>query len=398
MGLNVREGSTRKKKQKHSQPEDSMPSEKKASVKESGRTPRKDVQGLTNDGCPVEVDEAAGENPLEPIAAKRLLLAHSKDQKPCGKESIEGDSGLPSPGGDPAMPALGKSRPCRSGPSDRWDSDDSSSEASTGTSSKTGTSSSYTGSDEDSDDVISESSHSGAEEPAAPPGPDNTTSDSNIQKELSGMSFEELLQLQNKVGTKLYNQMAYGSKAGQSTAENAEKKPRLNKNRPMEISAKKPVPFLRQVVPVKKKVHRDPRFDDLSGEYKPEIFEKTYSFINDIKKKEKQNIEQSLRKVKSADQKQKMQSFLQRLEHQEKAEQARQRQRERDLEFKKKQRELAKEGKKPFYLKKSEKRTLELADKYKDLKKSGKLENFLSKKRKRNAGKDRRRLPFRKDW
>lgn len=32
---------------------------------------------------------------------------------------------------------------------------------------------------------------------------------------------------------------------------------------------------------------RDPRFDDLSGEYKPEIFEKTYKFIDDIKQREK---------------------------------------------------------------------------------------------------------------
>lgn len=33
---------------------------------------------------------------------------------------------------------------------------------------------------------------------------------------------------------------------------------------------------------------RDPRFDDLSGEYKPEIFEKTYKFIDDIKHREKE--------------------------------------------------------------------------------------------------------------
>ena len=88
----------------------------------------------------------------------------------------------------------------------------------------------------------------------------------------------------------------------------------------MEISAKKPAPFLRQVVSVKKQVSeeilvyvdcvfnivssfmellvlclcfvlqtlRDPRFDDLSGEYKADIFESTYKFINDIKKKEKE--------------------------------------------------------------------------------------------------------------
>lgn len=85
----------------------------------------------------------------------------------------------------------------------------------------------------------------------------------------------------------------------------------------MEISAKRPAPFLRQVVAVRKPVSeeklqitlsssllfetlilslflfftqtlRDPRFDDLSGEYKPEIFEKTYKFINDIKHREKE--------------------------------------------------------------------------------------------------------------
>lgn len=36
------------------------------------------------------------------------------------------------------------------------------------------------------------------------------------------------------------------------------------------------------------KMQRDPRFDDLSGEYKPEIFEKTFKFINDIKLKERE--------------------------------------------------------------------------------------------------------------
>lgn len=80
------------------------------------------------------------------------------------------------------------------------------------------------------------------------------------------------------------------------------------------MCAKKPVPVLRQVATVRKpvsggtsrwlsacskrlyicllttclQVFRDPRFDDLSGEYKPEIFEKTYKFIDDIRSREKQ--------------------------------------------------------------------------------------------------------------
>lgn len=36
------------------------------------------------------------------------------------------------------------------------------------------------------------------------------------------------------------------------------------------------------------KVARDPRFDDLSGEYNAEVFDKTYQFLNDIRAKEKE--------------------------------------------------------------------------------------------------------------
>lgn len=45
--------------------------------------------------------------------------------------------------------------------------------------------------------------------------------------ELSNMSFEDIMKLQNKVGTKVYNEVAYGSNKSQVTG----KKKRLNKNR-----------------------------------------------------------------------------------------------------------------------------------------------------------------------
>ncbi|KAG9338068.1 hypothetical protein JZ751_027144 [Albula glossodonta] len=214
-------------------------------------------------------------------------------------------------------------------------------------------------------------------------------SEEDIKRELSTMSFEDIMTLQNKVGMKAYNEVAYGT----TSKEAQEKKKRLNRNRPMEISAKKRVPFLRQVVPVKKPVLRDPRFDDLSGEYKPEIFEKTYSFIHDIKKKEKKVVEKRLRKAKTAKKKEQLEMLLKRMVNQEKAHERQQQQREKELELKRKQREMVGQGQRPFFLKKSEQRKLELADRYSELKKSGKLENFLSKKRKRNAAKDRRKLP-----
>ena len=62
---------------------------------------------------------------------------------------------------------------------------------------------------------------------------------------------------------------------------------RLNKNRPQEISSKKRVSSFRNVFQVKKKEFIDPRFNSAFGEYKPEFFRKRYTFINEIRVKEK---------------------------------------------------------------------------------------------------------------
>lgn len=50
-----------------------------------------------------------------------------------------------------------------------------------------------------------------------------------IQSELSNMSFEDILKLQSKVGTRVFNEVAYGSQ--QPEGGQKKKKKRLNKNR-----------------------------------------------------------------------------------------------------------------------------------------------------------------------
>ncbi|XP_075269374.1 ribosomal RNA processing protein 36 homolog [Opisthocomus hoazin] len=207
----------------------------------------------------------------------------------------------------------------------------------------------------------------------------------------SHLSFEELLQMQSDVRTRVSKQVTGGKKTTKPAKATA--KQQQGKKGPLEMSAKKRVPFLRQVISVKKKVNRDPRFDDLSGEYKPEIFMKTYSFLDSIKKREKEMVQKQLKKCRNVEQKEKLKQLLNRVTQQEQAQKKKQELRERELSLKRQRRELAKQGKKPFFLKKSEKRKLELAEKYAELKRSGKLESFLNKKRKRNAIKDKRRLP-----
>ncbi|KAM6139221.1 LOW QUALITY PROTEIN: ribosomal RNA processing protein 36 homolog [Phoenicopterus ruber ruber] len=212
-------------------------------------------------------------------------------------------------------------------------------------------------------------------------------------RDQSLMSFEELLRVQSDTRTRVCKQVTSGKKTAKPTK--AMVKQQQSKKGPLEMSAKKPVPFLRQVIAVTKKVHRDPRFDDLSGEYKPEIFMKTYSFLDSIKKQEKEMIQKQLKKCRNVEQKEKLQQLLNRMTQQEQTQKKQQKLRERELSLKRQQREC-KQGKKPFFLKNvTEKRKLELADKYAELK-NGKLESF-HKKRKRNAIKDKRRLPSQKN-
>lgn len=242
--------------------------------------------------------------------------------------------------------------------------------------------------DAESNQEEEESEEEESDEAEDDEGDDKLRTSEDVQKELSHMSFEDVLKLQNKVGTKVYNKVKHGE------MEKKEKcKRRLNKNRPMEVSAKRPVPFLRQIVAVKKSTLRDPRFDDLSGEYKSEIFEKTYSFINDIKNREKEVVKKKLKKTKSEKKKEKLQFLVKRMENQERARLSREQQRDRELQFKRAQRERANQGQAPLFLKNSEKKKLQLLEKYEGLKKSGKLDQFMTKKRKRNAVKDRRKLP-----
>ncbi|CAG2213673.1 RRP36 [Mytilus edulis] len=107
-----------------------------------------------------------------------------------------------------------------------------------------------------------------------------------VKQELSNMSFEELIQLKERLGLKVYNQVVHGDKVKKPTSKRVFK--RENKNRPMEMSSKRPVRLSKESDPAKKKMTRDPRFDDLSGEYNESYFKSNYSFLYDIKSREKE--------------------------------------------------------------------------------------------------------------
>ncbi|XP_033734569.1 ribosomal RNA processing protein 36 homolog [Pecten maximus] len=213
-----------------------------------------------------------------------------------------------------------------------------------------------------------------------------------MRKEIANMPFEDLIKLKERLGTKAYNKAMHGDKhQGMKRKQQFKRK---NKNRPMEMSSKRRVREVREVIPVKKKINRDPRFDDLSGEFREDLFNKSYSFLKDIRIRERERVQKQLKKMKNAEKKQDLHYLLNRMKQQEMATDQKQKRQDLEKKWKTKEKERVKEGKNPFYLKKGDLKKLELAEKYRELKKSGKVDNYLSKKRKKTASKEKKKLPL----
>lgn len=115
------------------------------------------------------------------------------------------------------------------------------------------------------------------------------------------------------MGSKLYN----ATITGQAT----NKKPprtfkRANKNRPREMSSKRPVKIEKTVIPVKTNTPRDPRFDPLCGTFDNKTFRENYGFLKDVKKKEIKELENEYKKVDDEARKRKIKFLLERMKNQ----------------------------------------------------------------------------------
>ncbi|KAI9128568.1 hypothetical protein K1719_000051 [Acacia pycnantha] len=233
---------------------------------------------------------------------------------------------------------------------------------------------------------IPESSKIQFEESDAEQSSSSSSDEEEIKQELADVTFEELLKARANGSHTIFRK---------TSVENKSKRP--NKNRPMEVSCKKPVPILRDVVQAPKKVVRDPRFETLCGRLDSDGFKKRYNFLFEGElPAEKQALLKVLKKSKDPDKINETEEQISWIDKQLKSNAARRPDVEILTKHKKKEREAAKQGKRPFYLKKSDIRKQRLVEKYNDLKSSGKLESFIEKRRKRNAAKDHRYVPYRR--
>eukprot|EP00879_Flechtneria_rotunda_P021803 GHRR01022991.1.p1 GENE.GHRR01022991.1~~GHRR01022991.1.p1 ORF type:complete len:285 (+),score=98.94 GHRR01022991.1:173-1027(+) len=103
---------------------------------------------------------------------------------------------------------------------------------------------------------------------------------------------------------------------------------RENKNRPQEVSSKRPISRFREVIQVPKQGAKDPRFEPTVGgkPFDKQVFAKRYSFLyNDVLPEERAKLKQQLKKEKREDKRWEIQAQLTRLQQQLSEEQVRRR-------------------------------------------------------------------------
>lgn len=164
------------------------------------------------------------------------------------------------------------------------------------------------------------------------------------------MSFEDLQKLKERLGTKVYNESIFGKKHKKRTE--ITKFKRDNKNRPREISSKKPIPIHKELTQVKKFIARDPRFDSLCGTFNEKAFKHSYSFINQLRENDLVKLKKELRETTDLKTIKKIKYLIQRLENQLREEKNRKEKEEKKREEKKELLESVKRGEKPVFKKK----------------------------------------------
>lgn len=142
------------------------------------------------------------------------------------------------------------------------------------------------------------------------------------------MTFEELLQLKDKLGSKAYadtvlckgntesNDETDPTNGKQPQTTKIKPKKRLNHNQPREESSKRMVPFMgaeHRRKKLKTFESRDPRFDERSGEYNTKIFKTNYEFLNEIREEEIKQLKKNLKQTSDPERQIELRKTIQKL-------------------------------------------------------------------------------------
>jgi len=160
------------------------------------------------------------------------------------------------------------------------------------------------------------------------------------------------------------------------------------------MSSKKQVSRKRDFVQVPKVEARDPRFMPIGQQHQDEMkLKEAYAFLEDYRKDELRQLKDAAKKEKDSVAKEKLQRAIISMESQMKARARKEREHELLAGHRKKEKELVKQGKQPYYLKKSEQKQKLLIDQFSKMKK-GQVDKAIERRRKKVEGKEKKHLPW----
>ena len=167
---------------------------------------------------------------------------------------------------------------------------------------------------------------------------------------------------------------------------------RTSKHAPTEISSKKAVSRKREVVPTQKVDRRDPRFEPLSGLLDEQKWRKNFSFLDDYRDSEIIELKSAIRKTKDPHAKEKLKRGLLSMESRKKSQHMKEQEQEIVREHRKEEKAKIEQGKKPFYLKKSDRKQLALKKRFEGMK-GKQVDKVIERRRKKQAGKEKKSMP-----
>ncbi|KAL8706667.1 MAG: hypothetical protein Q9201_000301 [Fulgogasparrea decipioides] len=167
---------------------------------------------------------------------------------------------------------------------------------------------------------------------------------------------------------------------------------RSSKHAPAEMSSKKAVSRRREVVPTLKRDVRDPRFEPSSGPLNDMKAKKNYSFLEDYRDSEISQVKAGIRQTKDLAAKEKLKRALLSMESRKQSQQWKDQEQAVLRAHRTREKELVKQGKKPFYLKRGEQKKLALIQRFESMK-GEQAEKVIERRRKKKAQRERKGMP-----
>ena len=167
---------------------------------------------------------------------------------------------------------------------------------------------------------------------------------------------------------------------------------RSSKHAPAETSSKKAVSRKREVVPSIKKDIRDPRFEPTSGPHDELRAKQNYSFLDGYRDSEISELKAGIKQTKDAAAKEKLRRALLSMESRKQTQRKKHQEQEILKAHRAKEKDLIKQGKKPFYLKKGEQKKLALVQRFEGMK-GKQVEKAIERRRKKRVQRERKSMP-----